>query len=77
MRDYEKTFVEYWEGFVGLDINDHDQIKRELHDFYTLIENVSIVYDYVTGGLASKPLTNPDTICSLADEHYAELYEED
>lgn len=68
-RDYEQTWEEFWVPLVfpngALDM---DKLKRELHDFKTLMDNVSTVYDEVTGGRASKPMTNPRVVMQLAHE---------
>ena len=71
MKDYEQNYEEFWKEIVEKDGNlDLDQIKRELFDFHRLIQNVPKVYDHVTGGAVTKPLTDPSIVCELADEHY-------
>ena len=59
---------------------DLDQIKKELFDFYTMIDNVPKVYDHITGGRISKPLTDPQVVIDEAEQsyrkHYAAVYRE-
>lgn len=77
MKDYEVCCEEFWKDLVEKGgILNVDQIKKELFDFHNLITNTSRVYDYVTGGAVSKPLTDPSVVCSLSDEHYKEVYSE-
>ena len=49
-----------------------EEILAELSDFEVLIENISKVYCHVTGGMVSKPMTDPSVVISLADDFYAE-----
>ncbi len=72
MEDYEKTFDEFWADLVlrsdgTLDV---DQVKRELHDYRTLLHEVPLVYCHVTGNRISKPNTNASAVTSEADEYY-------
>src|SRR5690554_6072270 len=76
LEDYEETYESFWKDIVenpdgSLNL---DQVKRELHDCALLLDAVSKVYCHVTGGIVSKPLTDPSVVCSLADEHYEESY---
>ncbi len=76
-QDYEKTFNEFWAEIVlnpdgSLNV---DQIKRELHDYRALLENVPKVYDHITNGRISKPLTPADVVCSVADEEFNKAVE--
>jgi hypothetical protein len=59
--DYEQTFDEFWreivvnpDGTLNL-----DALKRELHDYRALLENVPEVYAHVSGGKVSKANTDP------------------
>lgn len=51
-----------------------EKVQAELHDYGVLLRIVAQVYDHVTGGRVSKPFTLPESVCSVADEHYAELH---
>jgi hypothetical protein len=75
MTDYEKTYEEFWKPIVETPEGEpiFDQIQRELHDFSTLMHNVSLVYEHVTGGQVSKPLTDPEVVKTMADDHYREI----
>lgn len=79
MKDYEETYEKFWKDIVENSKGEIilDKIKRELHDYANLLDNVPKVYDYVTGGLVSKPLTDPSVVMELADEHYYKLCSED
>jgi hypothetical protein len=65
VSDYERTYDEFWRDIIEPNgqIN-VDQLKRELHDYWT----VSEVYCAITGGVVSKPLTEPKTVIALAEE---------
>jgi len=76
MQDYEETYESFWKEILedsngNININ---QLKRELHDYRMILDSVPKVYCHVTGGIVSKPLTDPSVVCSLADEHYEESY---
>lgn len=73
MEDYNKIYEDFWKRIVenedgSLNI---DQVKRELSDFYYMIEEVPKVYYHVTGGIISKPNTKSSAVISIADENYA------
>jgi hypothetical protein len=75
--DYERTFEEFWNPIIMPDGDlNMDQLKRELHDYRTLIRNVSKVYDHVTGGYISKPMTNPDVVIREANRNYKLIWSE-
>ena len=76
-KTVEEVYQEFWVDIVGLDLNDHEQVKKELCDFSQLMDNISKVYCHITGDQISKPLTDPDVVCSVADGHYQELYSDD
>lgn len=75
MEDYEQKYEEFWQEIVENpdgSIN-MDQLKRELFDFSTLMHNISLVYEHVTGGMISKPLTDPDVVIQQADDFYNDI----
>jgi hypothetical protein len=78
LDDYLETYNTFWKYFVENPDGslNSDQIKRELHDFKTLMTNIGIVYDHVTMGKVSKPLTDPNVVCQVADETYQDLYDD-
>lgn len=56
----EKVWEDFWTQIVPVrEPHRLEAIKRELHDFYVLMDNASRVYDEYTGGLISKPYTMP------------------
>ena len=67
----EECWESFWKEIVCPDGKlDLEQVKKELHDFYTLIRNVSLVYDHITGGRISKPLTDPKVVIDEAEASY-------
>lgn len=62
-----------WEGFWKEAVtNEHgelvlESVKRELHDYSMMLENTARVFNYVTGGRASKPNTDAQVIIGLSD----------
>lgn len=56
---------------------DMDQVKKELYDFWQVMDRVPKVYDHVTGNQVSKILTDPDVVCRLADDHYNQVCQDD
>lgn len=55
---------------------DVEQLKKELADFSVLIRNIPEVYMGVTGGMVSKPMTDPDVVLSLHSEYVNRMCEE-
>lgn len=65
----DETFKGFWEDIVGPENNlNVEQIKKELHDFACLIDNISKVYSYVTDGKISKPNTDIDAVFAEYDQ---------
>lgn len=57
-KDYEQTYAEFWAGILDAPgVDREDRIKRELHDYSFLMDEVPKVYDHVSGGRISKPNT--------------------
>jgi hypothetical protein len=52
-----------------------EQVMRELHDFSTLIGNLSKLYCYISGNVVSKPMTRPEAVLQLFEEQLTEAYE--
>lgn len=76
-EDYQREFRDFWAPILLKDgVLDVEQMKKELADFSLLIGNVSKVYDHVTGNAISKPLTDPDVVCRVADDHFNEQLRE-
>ena len=51
-----------------------DQIKREMYDYHALMDGLSVLYDDITGGRASKPNTDRRVIAELVDDRVSEAY---
>lgn len=73
----DQVYDDFWKNIIE---NDHGidivQMKKELYDFWMMIQEVPKVYDHVTGGQVSKPLTSADVVNSLADEYYDGICQE-
>lgn len=65
---------EFWEPII-CDKNgniDVEQLKKELCDYYFVINEVPKVYCEVTGGILSKILYDSKTVISLFDERFGD-----
>jgi len=54
-KEIEKVWQEFWKDIV-CDENGSinlEQLKKELHDFYTIMQEVPKVYSEITGGMLS------------------------
>lgn len=68
----DKTFRDTWQECVmnpNGTIN-MEAVKRELYDFCTACRCAGQVYKHVTGCKTVTLLTEPEVVCSLADNHY-------
>lgn len=68
--------AEFWKNWVYPEGATAEQVQDELHDYRVLMENVPKVYDSVTGGRISKPMTKPEAVISEAEDHTARLVDE-
>lgn len=78
ITDYELTWINFWEK-ICLDSDerpDITQIKKELHDYKTLMTNVSEVYCEVTASQISKINTAPEHVIAAVNERLDEMYHE-
>jgi hypothetical protein len=55
---------------------DVEQLKKELCDFSVLINNIPKIFDAITGGMVSKPMTDPDVVISLHDDYVDRMVEQ-
>lgn len=78
MNDYMSAYRDDWQEIVELPDGtlNLDQVARELYDYGNLMRWASEVYDYVSGGLISKPNTLPSAVMDLADERADEAERE-
>ena len=73
-EDYEKNYEQHWKHIIEPDGKlDMDAIKRELSDFWNVMEQVGKVYDHVTGGRISKVNTAASAVIGEAEAYYAHL----
>ena len=71
------VYNDFWKPILfNNEMIDVDQLKKELYDFWVMMQEVPKVYDHVTGGQVSKPLTHADVVNSLADEYYDKICHE-
>lgn len=70
--DVEQVYQEFWKDIIcDADGNiDVEQVKKELRDFYVMIQEVPKVYSEVTGGMLSKCLYDAEYVLSFFDEKY-------
>ena len=63
-------FEEFWAPIVlrPNGVLDFEQVKRELHDYRGLLEEVPKVYMHITEGRISKPHTLADAVIGVHDE---------
>jgi hypothetical protein len=70
-QEIERVYQEFWKSLVEPSgWLDKELIKKELFDFWQVMERVPKVYNHVTGGQVSKILTDPDVVKALADDYY-------
>lgn len=67
--DVQAIFDDFWRPLVcradgSLDL---EQVKKELFDYYYLMDRASTVYDHVTGGRISKTTTIAEDVIAEAD----------
>lgn len=76
-KEVEKVWEEFWKPIVTQDgAISLNQIKKELYDFYNMMEEVGVAYDYVTGGVISKPNTAAVHVIAAFDEYVESTIEE-
>lgn len=78
MEDYVKKYHKFWKDIIENEdetIN-KDQIMRELYDYSYFLENIPKLYDNITGGYISKPMTNIKYVIQKVEERIIEAYED-
>lgn len=78
MKDYEKEYNTFWKDIVENEdgsIN-KEQIMKELFDYSYFIENIPKLYDNISGGYISKPMTNINAVIQKVEERIEQAYEE-
>ncbi len=67
------VFEEFWSLILIDDQGDIDldQVKKELFDFWQVMQEVPKVYCHITGNQVSKILAKAEVVISLADDSYA------
>jgi len=69
--DIDKEFEEFWVPII-FDLENGklnlEQLKKELFDYSMLLKNVPKVYMEVSGGLISKPNTDPSEVIGALND---------
>jgi hypothetical protein len=68
---YKKN-SEFWCNWVYPEGAKPEDIQNELNDYQMIMEYVSKVYCHITGGLISKPNTDPSSVIGATEEFYSE-----
>lgn len=75
--DVERVWRTFWADIVApggaLDV---EAVKRELHDYSTILDEVPKVYMHVTDGRISKPNTHASAVIDVAEEREEERWKE-
>lgn len=74
-KEVEKDYNEFWKPIVE-DENGNisfEQVKKELYDYHQMIKSVEKVYCHITNDRISKPNTDPDVVCRVADDTIEEF----
>ena len=71
--DVEQTYQDFWKDIIciGNGIIDIEQVKKELCDYYKMLQEVPNVYCEVTDGILSKPLYDAETVLRFFRDKYA------
>lgn len=67
----EQQYQEFWKEIIEKDgVIDIEQVKKELHDFSFIIDQVSEVYSAVSQGLLSKSMYYASVIIEQLEENF-------
>lgn len=80
MNEIDKNWWEFWAPILidkGTGKLNMEQLKKELFDYWTLMDAVPKVYMEITNGRISKPNTDPAAVLSEYYGHLEEIIEED
>lgn len=85
--EVEKVWEEFWLPIFMRDplVEPHippyspflEQLKRELFDAHNLMHSLSVIYCEISGSIVSKPLTKPEVVVELAQEHFYDWRDRD
>lgn len=53
-----------------------EELENDLKDFETVIRHCSIIYDHASGGVISKPMTDPHVVMDMLDDRITEQVNE-
>ena len=74
-KEYLKVYKDFWKpifGFFGL--FKFNKVKKELYDYYNILDMVTKVYMAVTYGEISKPNTLPYEVINTYQNHIDSNY---
>ena len=71
--DPEQIYKDFWKNIICDQDGkvDVEQVKKELCDYYRMLQEVPRVYSEVTGGILSKPLYDARYVLDFFYEKYA------
>jgi len=73
----EEVFRQYWQDIVmPNDEWDLEQVKKELHDYQQVMQEVSKVYTYITMNKISYPNTKADSVIGVYEDVLQDLIAE-
>ena len=73
-KTYLEEYENFWKEIVEVNgILDHNQVKKELSDFSAMISEVSKVYDHISHGRISKPLTHAHHLIAMYDDEISAI----
>lgn len=65
----ERVYRDFWADIVAPNGDiDLELVKRELHDYYLVMKEVSRVYAHISNGRISKPNTRADVLIAMVDD---------
>ena len=81
-EDIFKVYDEFWKPNIeadhgkGFDVRAIFQVKKELYDYWVLLENIPKIFMEITGGRISKPHTCPADVISESEAYTGRLIED-
>lgn len=79
-KDIDPFFEESWDFWKGIILNPDgsvniDQLKKELGDYYFILDQLPKVYCHITGNTLSKPMYFASSVISAYDSEIEKIYE--
>lgn len=68
--DELESFHRFWDDIIYINGRMSEaQVTLELYDYMRMVVEVPVVYDYITGGLISKPNAHAASVIQAADRY--------